>query len=546
MPTDSARVAGREKEKQLVCAIYTRKSTDENLNSGFTSLDSQREYCQAFIKSREGEGWRLYPEDYTDPGFSGGNINRPALRKLLSDARQGKFQAVVCYKYDRLSRNTKDFLHILDTFDRNGVAFVSVTQPIDTTSSVGRLMRSILVDFSQFEREMISERTRDKMAAMARRGKRTGGSPIIGFDIDRDNKRLRINPAEADQVREMFDSYQLTKSLSKTAKILNEKGYCMKAWVTRKNQARGGQKFNKASLWYLLQNPLYIGKITYRKEVMPGEHEAIIPEDLFQSVQKLLRGNGHGKVNKQVVERTHAYLLRGLVECACCKTTMTPSSALPRKKGKIYGRFYYYKCLSVVKMDKTACQVRSVSAKSLEEFVVKRLELLGENKEVVERIVRQSQEATGQELPLKRDERKRLTAEMGKGELEARNLVGVLASEGPQSTMREFISERLTEFGAKRQENQARLAALDSEIERLERRQIDADVVRKNLGNFLKLFQKLTEKERVEIVGLLVKRVVYDGENSRVKIALRPLPEAWGDLDHLDGGFYDRQRWLRD
>ncbi|PIR19228.1 MAG: hypothetical protein COV48_03160, partial [Elusimicrobia bacterium CG11_big_fil_rev_8_21_14_0_20_64_6] len=143
-------------------AIYTRKSTDENLGGDFTSLDSQREYCQAFIKSREAEGWRVFPVDYNDPGFTGGNMDRPGLKHLLSDARQGKFQAVLTYKYDRLSRNTKDFLHVLDIFDKHGIVYVSVTQPIDTGSSVGRLMRSILVDFSQFERELISERTRDK------------------------------------------------------------------------------------------------------------------------------------------------------------------------------------------------------------------------------------------------------------------------------------------------------------------------------------------------------------------------------------------------
>lgn len=532
------------KPATLWCAVYTRKSTDENLDSGFTSLDSQREYCQAFIKSREPEGWRIYGENYDDPGFSGGNTDRPALKKLISDARMGRFQVVVCYKYDRLSRNTKDFLHILEIFDRYGIAFVSVTQPIDTGSSVGRLMRSILMDFSQFEREMISERTRDKLNAMARKGKRTGGCPILGYDIDPEKKQLAVNPEEAKQAREMFDIYNQTRSLSRTAKNLNEKGWTMKAWVSKKGVRKGGQKFNKANLWYLLQNPLYIGKITHRGEVLPGEHKPIIPEDLFEAVQKLLRANGNGTLSKHIPERKHHFLLRGLVHCASCKTTMTPSSALPQKKGKHYGRFYYYKCLSVIKQDKSACKVRSVAAKALEEYVVKRLEVLSQNQDVVGQIVKESQTMTGQELHIKRDERKRLLAELGKVEIEARNLVSILAEEGPQSPMRPFVTEQLGTLEAKRQELNGRIAVLDVEVRRLESRQVDADVVRRNLGNFLALFGKMTDAERQEIIGILVDKVVYNGENSRVQIALRPLPEAWGDLDALEGCFYDRQRTL--
>ncbi len=536
-----------QKPTTLLCAVYTRKSTDENLNTGFTSLDSQREYCQAFVKSREGEGWRVHAEEYNDPGFSGGNMNRPGLRKLLADARARKFQVVVCYKYDRLSRNTKDFLQILEVFDRSGVAFVSVTQPIDTTSSVGRLMRSILMDFSQFEREMIAERTRDKLHAMAQKGKRTGGWPVIGYNIDSENRKLSVNAEEGLCVREMFEAYLRTLSLSQAAQYLNEKGYRMKEWITHSKKRRGGQKFNKASLWYLLQNPLYVGKITHRRQVLPGEHEAIISQEIFDAAQKALRANGNGTKNKHVQERKRDFLLRGLMECATCKTSMTPSSALPRsRRGVSYERFYYYKCLSVVKMNKSACKIRHVSAKSIEEYVVKRLELLSENQEIVEQIVAEAQSTTSQELPIKRDERKRLAAELGKLELQAKSLVMVLADEGPTSSMRSYVRDQLAEIEAKKQESGPRVASLDLEIERLEKRQIDANVVRRNLGNFLKLFAKMSGDERQEMMGLLVGRVIYDGEKSRVRIALRPLPEAWGDLDYLEGVFYDRQTSLPD
>lgn len=542
MGSRSYKIVDREKPAISWCAIYTRKSTDENLNSDFTSLDSQREYCQSFVKSREGEGWRVYPEEYNDPGFSGGNINRPGLRKLLHDARNGKFQVVVCYKYDRLSRNTKDFLHVLDIFDQNQVAFVSVTQPIDTTSSVGRLMRSILMDFSQFEREMIAERTRDKLYAMAQKGKRTGGRPIIGFDIQKDTKKILVNPAEKKIVAEMFGTYINTKSLSLTAEALNRKGYRMKEWISNDGRKMGGQEFNKANLWYLLRNPQYIGKISFRQKELPGEHEAIITDQTRAAALKLLQVNGNGKLHKEFQNRRHLFLLKGLVRCACCNTSMTPTSARPRKEE----RFFYYKCLSVVKQNKSACQVRSVPAQAIEEFVLKKLEQLGEDKPLVEKIAERARLMAGNDLPIKRDQKKLVCAELGKVELEAKNLVSVLAEEGPQSSQRAFISERLDELATKRTECQTKRIGLDSEIEELEKRQIDADVIRQNLKNFMQVFRKLQDREKSEFINLLIHLVDYDGVSSKVRIGLRPLPEAWGDLDYLESVFDDRKNRLRD
>lgn len=528
-----------EKTKTLHCAVYTRKSTDENLNSDFNSLDSQREYCQAFIKSREPEGWKVCPIEYNDPGFSGGNMDRPGLKKLIADARNGKFQVVVCYKYDRLSRNTRDFLHILDIFDRNGVAFVSVTQPIDTTSSIGRLMRSILMDFAQFEREMIAERTRDKMAAMARKGKRTGGYPIIGYDINYEKKCLEVNTEESVQVQEMFTEYLKTRSLSETAKAMNAKGCRMKAWITQQGTPKGGQKFNKANLWYLLRNPLYIGKIRHKEETYDGEHPAIISEDIFHEVQKTFERNGDGKVRKSIKNRSHTFLLKGLLRCTCCKTAMTPSSCLPRKQS----RFYYYKCLSVSKLDKTACRVRSVPAKAIEDFVTARLKQLSANTKLVDKIIRQSRLLTGKDMPAKREEKQQLAVRLGKVSLEANNLVAVLAQEGPDSQSRTFIAEKLAELKAQRDELEAKSALLNSEIEQMENMELDTNIVQAGLKNFLALFDKLNGGEKAEILSLLIKQVEFNGTAQKVAIHLRPLPKVWGDTEAMYGVFYNRKTW---
>src|SRR5216683_727074 len=202
--------------KPIRCAIYTRKSTDEGLEQEFNSLDAQRESAEAFILSQRHERWTSLPQRYDDGGFSGATIERPALKRLLADAEAGKLDCVVVYKVDRLSRSLLDFARIMEIFDKRGVSFVSVTQQLNTTSSMGRLTLNVLLSFAQFEREIISERTRDKMSAARRKGKWTGGFPPLGYDADPTTRKLAVNRPEAEQVRQIFSIFVQTKSLLKT------------------------------------------------------------------------------------------------------------------------------------------------------------------------------------------------------------------------------------------------------------------------------------------------------------------------------------------
>ncbi len=534
----SMEVLERETEKKTVwCAIYTRKSTDENLNTDFNSLDSQRHYCESFINARGGEGWKVYPEKYDDPGFSGGNMNRPGLAKLLADARQGKIQVVVAYKYDRLTRNTKDFLQILEAFDKQKVAFVSVTQAIDTSSSIGRLMRSILMDFAQFEREMISERTRDKMMAMAKRGKRTGGTPVLGYDIDRDTKKLKVNTKEADIVRDMFHTYLVEKSLSATAHSLNRRSRRLKQWITRKDAQRGGGLFNKTNLSFMLRNSLYLGKVRYRGQEYPGEHEAILDQETFKKVQELLMKNNEKK--KSECQDMHDFLLRGLLRCAVCGSCMTPNFSYSR----LGQRYFYYKCTAVNRMDKTACSVASVPARALEQFVLERIEVLSKDKEVVAKIIATAQTISGDELPRKRQEKSVVSAELGKVEAEGKNWTVILGQEGPESPRRDFLMERLDELGKKRKNLQERLILLESDIAQLETRQMDAELVQQLLGNFLNVFKGLTPKEQKEYIRLLVKEVIYDGAKSEITLGLYPI-DLIRPMEAFGVNFDQSTRWL--
>jgi site-specific DNA recombinase len=227
------------------CGIYTRKSTEEGLEQNFNSLDAQREAALAYIQSQRHEGWKCLPARYDDGGFTGGNMDRPALRRLLADVEAGKIDCVLCYKVDRLSRSLLDFARIIGIFEKHHVAFVSITQQFNSATSMGRLVLNVLLSFAQFEREIISERTRDKIAATRRKGKWSGGLPLLGYDVDRTVPRLVVNSKEAVRVRSIFDLYVKYQGLLPVVRELARRGWRTKVWVTRKGCKMGDQPFTR-------------------------------------------------------------------------------------------------------------------------------------------------------------------------------------------------------------------------------------------------------------------------------------------------------------
>ncbi len=269
------------------CAVYTRKSSEEGLEQDFNSLHAQREASEAFIKSQQGEGWKLVKTAYDDGGLSGGNMERPALQRLLEDIRHGLIDVVVVYKVDRLTRSLADFAKMVEVFDAQGVSFVAVTQQFNTTTSMGRLTLNVLLSFAQFEREVTGERIRDKIAASKRKGLWMGGCPSIGYDVR--DRRLVVNQAEATIVRQIYQRYLKTGSVPKLKKALDPDGVVSKIRVSRKGIRSGGQSFSRGALYELMSNPIYIGEIRHKQERHPGQHEAILDRNLWEKVQKRLR-----------------------------------------------------------------------------------------------------------------------------------------------------------------------------------------------------------------------------------------------------------------
>jgi DNA invertase Pin-like site-specific DNA recombinase len=299
----------RRSAKKARCAIYTRKSTDEGLEQAFNSLDAQREACMAFIQSQKHEGWMVSQTLYDDGGFSGGTLERPALKRLLADIEAGEVDVIVVYKVERLTRALSDFAKLVEIFDRRGVSFVSITQQFNTTTSMGRLTLNVLLSFAQFEREVIGERVRDKIAASKKKGMWMGGMPPLGYDVK--DRKLVVNDAEARTVAVIYRRYLALKSVHALKDELAEAGIRSKRRVRPDGIEYGDQKLSRGALYLMLQNRIYRGEITHKGNSYPGEHPAIIELPLWHEVQTVLAKN---RVERATGARArHPSLLAGLV-----------------------------------------------------------------------------------------------------------------------------------------------------------------------------------------------------------------------------------------
>jgi site-specific DNA recombinase len=354
------------RKKLLRCAIYTRKSHEEGLEQEFNSLDAQREAAEAYIESQRMQGWRGLPDRYDDGGFSGGNMDRPALKRLLDDVDDGKVDVIVVYKIDRLSRSLLDFTRMVENFNERGVSFVSVTQQISTTDSTGRMMLNILMTFAQYEREVIGDRIRDKIAAAKRRGKYCGGPAILGYDIDRENKKLLVNPDEAPLVQHIFRRFTQLASARKLAQELNEQGYKTKSWVTKKGKHREGTEWNTGHIYRLLGNRIYIGEVVHKGESYPGEHQAIVDKELWEKVQSILSENTRAKLSKAKTKMISP--LQGVIRCGHCDCSMGPTYT---QKGE--RRYTYYICEKDAKRAVSRCPLKRVPAGDIEKAVLEQL-----------------------------------------------------------------------------------------------------------------------------------------------------------------------------
>lgn len=460
------------------CAVYARTSSDERLRSDFNSLDAQQEACASYIASQKSRGWAAICTTYHDGGFSGKNTERPALKALLGDLIAGRIDVVVMYKLDRISRSLRDFLSLMELFQKHGASCVSVTQSFDTNTSMGRLMMNVLLSFAEFEREVIGERIRDKLAASRQRGRWTGGTPILGYDVDRSgaSPKLVVNADEAARVISIFNLYAESSGLIATVRELNRLGWTCKLWTTRDGRIRGGEPFNKSTLSHHLSNPLYIGKIRHKDNVYDGMHEAIVPAALFDRVQAQLRRN-----SQPAIKVATGALLNGLLRCKACGRAMSHSFTC---HGRV--RHRYYRCLTALKRGRSACSTPSLAANEIERAVIDEIRVIGRDRELI-----------------------RATARAAKQQVD-------------QAIVRLQRERQLLARTAADTESNDRLSAIDQEIADWRGLDIAEKTIAAAFHDFDHLWSGLSPRERHEVVHTLVERVEFDAANSAISITFKP------------------------
>jgi site-specific DNA recombinase len=497
---------------KIRCAIYTRKSTDERLDMQINSLDSQRSAAEAFIASQKSEGWICLPKLYDDGGFSGGNLDRPAFKQMMADIAAGEIDCVVVYKVDRLSRSLMDFARAMETFDKHGVSFVSVTQQFNTTHSMGRLTLNILLSFAQFERDIIGERIRDKIAAQREQGLWCGGQPVLGYDVDRSqtSPKLVINAIEAANVREIFELYLKLRTLLPVVQELAERGWANKSWLTRKGHSKGGRAFDKCSVYSLLTNPVYVGKIRHKENIYEGQHEAIIDQKTFDAVNALLKAHGRKSIEGKRLINRHDALLKGLLYCPGCGYTMVHN--VNKRKSKLYR---YYVCQTAIKRGRQWCDTGSLPAGAIEAAVLSEIRCIVEDDGLKREVFEQTEGIVDRQQAKLAIQLRQLEHQLSRDQAET------------QRSSLDGLSGQLNQ--ARRDDLRLRMESVSNQIDEV-RQSIEAAkqtrLQRKDIAvafkDFDSLWALLNPRERTQLLDLLIERVEFDRQSSALSITYHP------------------------
>ncbi len=495
-----------------ICGLYTRVSSRNQADADYSSLETQRERLEAYCQSQE--NYSIF-RVYEDGGYSADSLDRPALKDMLRDIREGRLNCVLTYKIDRLTRSVRDFHHLIDLFDRCGVKFVSVTQSLDTQNPMGRLLRNVLLDFAQFEREMTADRTRDKMFQRAQKGLWNGGNIPFGYAIG--NKKLIVNSKEADYVRFMFHRFAETPSLSSLRDELHRR-----AWYTR-----SGKPWSKMALDYILRNPIYYGLIRFNQQRFKGEQEPLIEEVLFTRVQSLRRDRSHSST-----KMSRIFLLKGLMRCADCGSWMTPHYTQKRHKdGSVY-RIPYYRCTKTMHFDNSVCRIKHINADIVERTVVQELSNLSHNDTFLKISVEElNGDLRRKTEPLEREvgqienrleeidgEIGRYVKALGQGKLSIKRLECEIAG---LETDKHTLQQHLDDLQRKINESAAR--------------DFNAELLQRTLRDFRSAFAALTAPEKSDALQCVLKSVTVYPQKLDLEIF---------ELQEFLSGSQNRKEWL--
>jgi site-specific DNA recombinase len=487
----------------LRCAIYTRKSTSAGLEQEFNSLDAQYEACVAYLQRQP--GWALVATRYDDGGFTGANVDRPAFQRLLADIDARRIDVVLVYKVDRLSRSLLDFASVIERFHARGAAFVSITQNFSTADAMGRLTLNMLMSFAEFEREMIGERTRDKIAASRRKGKWTGGPVPLGYTACA--KKLIVDAPGAAIVRDVFALYHDHRSALAVVRTLHQRGQLPRT---------GARPWTTKNVLAILKNPIYAGYVRSDGESYRGEHEALVDDALFERTQALLAAATHVRVP---AVRNPEYLLRGLLRCACCDSLFTPASSI---KGNKTHR--YYRSNQRDKQGREACRSGPLAAAALEDYVLDRVRAaIADGQLAIDVTAAVKVRLAARRAALAVD-REQLRACVAKLSSEIRPLVDAVAT--ASAPIRPHLEARLQQASDELACANARLADVERDLTDLDAVEIEAAWVASCLADFRSIWDVLTLDNRTRLLRAVVDRVVVDEAANELHVYMADLGAA--------------------
>ena len=505
-----------EDKKIYRCAIYTRKSHEDGLEQEYNSLDAQREAGENYIASQKIKGWEVLPEKYDDGGFSGGTMERPALRRLLADVEAGLIDIIVVYKIDRLSRSLLDFMKLAEMLEERNVSFVSVTQDINTSTSAGRMMLNVLMTFAQYEREVIAERIRDKVAGAKRRGKYCGGYPVLGYNADPDIKKLIVNEKEAKLVRLAFNLYCQLASAKKVAHALNKKGFQTKRWKTRKGPVHESREFTSDTIYRLLNNTIYIGKVSHKGNLYEGEHEAIVDLKLWGRAKKVTEATRNAiGFNKCKTE----YPFKGLLKCGYCGGGLGVTYS--EKNGR---RYIYYFCVKDDKKAVSECPIVRVPAGEVDRVILQQLSAVFRAPTLLAQIYLDSGEV---------DSEKKEALLQRKTELEGqggtlREKMFKLLEENSESGKVECLKEELKENGEE-------LFRVESGLMDLDKSKITHEDMSAAFSSIDVLWGELFPGERYRLMHLLIEKITVYNDNIKIVLKTHGMASLAGEVFDIVG-----------
>jgi len=486
------------------CFVYARVSTDEQAEGSYNSIESQIDICKHYIQIQKEKGWQ-YAGKYTDPGYSGKDLERPGMQKLISDIKSNKIDVIIVYKIERLVRSIRDFYALWDIFEANNITFVSATQQFDSSNAMGKLMLNILLSFAQFERENTAEKTRDKMKARARLGLWHGGWMPYGYDYNKETKKLIINKKETAAVKKIYSLYLDSKKPSQIANALNYKGYRTKSRVITTKEGKkktvGGNRFNEDMIKKILTNPIYKGYVHLGENEYKGQHQAIISEKVWKEANKTFHSKRPRKIT--YAKDDHIHLLKGVLKCGECETALTPYPS--GKKDKSGRPYLYYACGKVVDYGKHSdCKVRLLPARDFEEAIKKTLRELGKNKSLIESTIKNTSKHNKKRIKPLETERETTIHKIIKATAEINRLIKIMKSSDMVSR---DITQEYKKLLSEREALQSQKEKIQLDMERCKQDTLEAKIITKTLQNFDKVVSALPLEDQKDLFQLLIKEI---------------------------------------